>query len=67
MKDAHTTIAGLAAGLGLLGAALAEILKDGWQPEDMGLLIAAFGTAMAAYLAADSKPAEEGEGDEDAE
>lgn len=67
MRDSHTTIAGIAAGLGLLGTALAEIMKDGWQPEDMGLLIAAFGTAMAAYLAADSKPAEGAEGDEDAE
>ena len=61
LKNAHTTIAGIAAGLGIMGHAIAEILKDGWQPADLGLLIAAVGVAMFAYLAEDAKPADQEE------
>lgn len=60
MKDAHTTIAGIAAALGVLGHAISEIVKDGWQPADLGLLIASIGIAMTAYLAKDAERSDDG-------
>jgi|GEM_PF-3667323 len=53
MTDRNTTIAGLGAALALFGTALVEILDDGWQLADVGLLIAAVGVALTGYLAAD--------------
>lgn len=59
-RSHKTTLAGLAAALGILGYALESILADGWQLADAGLVLAALGAAVFGFVARDDDVSSEG-------
>ena len=59
-RSHKTTLAGLAAALGILGYALESILADGWQVSDIGLVLTALGAAVFGFVARDDDVSSEG-------
>ena len=61
MKNKKTTYAAIFGAVALFGTGVADILEDGWQLRDIGLIIAALGVAAGGYFARDFDVSSEGE------
>lgn len=59
-KSTKTTLGGLAAGLGMIGSAVSQIIENGWSEGAIMLILSGLGMAVAGFFARDDDVSSEG-------